>query len=55
MSPTAVREIRERLVNVSGDVWADQWSRPWLLPVVTMTLLLLIGLFATNPHVDWSQ
>jgi hypothetical protein len=35
-------------------VWADQWSRTWLLLVVIMTILLLVGLVMTNLPVDWS-
>lgn len=50
-----MRTAIERLLKLSRDVWADPWSRIWLLLVVTMTILLLIGLFATNPQVDWSQ
>lgn len=38
------------VVELSRNIWTDQWSRIWLLLVVLMTALLLIGLFATNPH-----
>ena len=43
------------VVELSRNIWTDQWSRIWLMLVVLMTVLLLIGLFATNPQVDWSQ
>ena len=49
-----MRAFIESLVVFSRELWADKESRIALLVVLTLTILLLWGLFATNPPVDWS-
>ena len=44
----------ESVVEFSQELWADKESRIALLVVLTLTILLLWGLIATNPPVDWS-